>query len=210
MPQRGVFCSRVTPRVLQRDRWTVRVPPTCHMPSDSGVPPLTPEPRAGHGVAASMQACPTPPHEPFRNGLPLCSWGIRGQVIGLLLSMPRIAGLLRPCVYNGARQFDGNFLGGCSVTRKLLVSLVLVIVTGQVYAANLVVLRDSIGPDSSLTDGLPGGSTFHDGGTWNTPGLVIDVPETGELSQARFVIFARNIDFDPENNFSSSKFGELR
>ena len=65
--------------------------------------------------------------------------------------------------------------------------------------AGFSVLRDSIGPDSSLTDGLLGGSTLHrEGVEWSTPGFVVDVPDTGVLSQAQIVIFANDSDFNPE------------
>jgi hypothetical protein len=70
-------------------------------------------------------------------------------------------------------------------------------------SASALVIRDSIGADSSLTDGMPGGSTDHDGASWNTPGLVVNVPEDGELAQARFVIFARGVALAPENNLAN-------
>ncbi len=70
-------------------------------------------------------------------------------------------------------------------------------------SADTLVIRDSIGPDSSLTDGMPGGVTLHDGLDWNTPGLVVTVPEDGELTEARFVIFARGPALNPENNLAN-------
>jgi hypothetical protein len=39
---------------------------------------------------------------------------------------------------------------------------------------------------------MPGGATVHDGSVFNTPGLVVNAPEDGELVEARFVIFALN------------------
>ena len=51
--------------------------------------------------------------------------------------------------------------------------------------AESIVLRDSIGPDNTLTNGNPGGSTLHGGGPWNTPGMVFDVPESGVVTESR-------------------------
>jgi hypothetical protein len=73
----------------------------------------------------------------------------------------------------------------------------------SVVNASTLVIRDSIGADSSLTDGMPGGATLHDGSVVNTPGLVVDVPEDGEMTQARFVIFALNGLNLPENNLAN-------
>ncbi len=68
------------------------------------------------------------------------------------------------------------------------------------------VLRDSIGPDSSLTDGWPGASTINIGSAvWATPGMVVDlsgivdVSETGILAEMKTVIFAFDINASPEN-----------
>ena len=39
-----------------------------------------------------------------------------------------------------------------------------------------IVLRHSIGPDGTLTDGRPGASTIASGGTtWASPGMVVDL-----------------------------------
>ncbi len=83
--------------------------------------------------------------------------------------------------------FVANFLGMADSTR----------------AASRV-LRDSIGPDSSLTDGLGGGSTLHTGPFWHTPGFVVEVPatESGILTEAQIVIFARDLDSQPENDLA--------
>jgi PEP-CTERM motif len=72
-----------------------------------------------------------------------------------------------------------------------------------VLNASTLVIRDSIGPNSSLTDGWPGVLAQHDVGTWYTPGLVVNVPEDGELTQARFVIFASKTVNQPENNLAN-------
>ena len=71
---------------------------------------------------------------------------------------------------------------------------ILFLLPSSVLNASTLVIRDSIGADSSLTDGMPGGVTLHDGSDWNTPGLVVNVPEDGKLTEARFVIFARGPD----------------
>ena len=88
------------------------------------------------------------------------------------------------------------------VRRAILLSLLLVLPPG-VLNADTLVIRDSIGPDSSLTDGMPGVLTIHSGATWATPGLVLNAPESGELSEARFVIFARDQANQPENNLAN-------
>jgi hypothetical protein len=87
--------------------------------------------------------------------------------------------------------------------RHVLFFSILLALLASASSASALVIRDSIGPNSSLTDGMAGGSTFHDGATWNTPGLVVNVPEEGELVEARFVIFARNIFNQPENNLAN-------
>jgi hypothetical protein len=66
-----------------------------------------------------------------------------------------------------------------------------------------IVVRDSIGVDTSLTNGLGGSSTFHEGGTWNTPGMVVDVLNTGLLNQVQIVIFAGNVVGQPENTLAN-------
>ncbi|MDZ4658128.1 MAG: hypothetical protein SH868_11175 [Bythopirellula sp.] len=72
-------------------------------------------------------------------------------------------------------------------------------------SASSLVIRDSIGGGTTLTDGMPGGLTNHDGASWNTPGLVVTAPVDGELTEARFVIFARGPGpvFPPENNLAN-------
>jgi hypothetical protein len=89
--------------------------------------------------------------------------------------------------------------------RHALFFSILLALLASASSASALVIRDSIGPDSSLTDGMPGGSTSHDGGNWNTPGLVVNAPADGELTQARFVIFARGPGpaFAPENNLAN-------
>ncbi len=64
------------------------------------------------------------------------------------------------------------------------------------------VLRDSIGQNNSLTNGLGGGSTLHEGPSWATSAFVVDVPVTqsGILTEAQIVIFARDLDLNPEND----------
>jgi len=79
--------------------------------------------------------------------------------------------------------------------------------------ASFTSLRDSIGSlvcdvdgencTSPLTDGLPGAATGHDGGTWNTPGMVLDVAETGNLTEVQIVIFAGDSDSLPENDLAN-------
>lgn len=85
---------------------------------------------------------------------------------------------------------------------RLALSLLFLLPCSQAFAAVLVP-RDSIGADSSMTDGMVGGSTGHDGSIFNTPGLVIDVPETGILPEARFVIIAYDENQLPENNIAN-------
>ncbi|MDZ4656718.1 MAG: PEP-CTERM sorting domain-containing protein [Bythopirellula sp.] len=72
-------------------------------------------------------------------------------------------------------------------------------------SASSFVIRDSIGGGTTLTNGMPGGVTNHDGASWNTPGLVVTAPVDGELTEARFVIFARGPGpvFPPENNLAN-------
>ena len=91
------------------------------------------------------------------------------------------------------------------MVRCALLPSLLVLLLCCVLDASTLVIRDSIGPDSSLTDGLSGGSTNHDGPNWNTPGLVVSVPEDGKLTEAQFVIFARGPApaLAPENNLSN-------
>ena len=92
-----------------------------------------------------------------------------------------------------------NFLFSALSASSAVIYLVLL--TSVTHAAS-VVLRDSIGPDSSLTDGLGGGSTLHAGGSWATSAFVVDVPvtESGILTEAQIVIFARDFDLNPEND----------
>lgn len=85
------------------------------------------------------------------------------------------------------------------MTRPLLFALLLFATSGSAHAG-FTVLRDSIGDDPSLTNGLGGGSTRHSGADWSTPGFVLDVPETGVLTEAQVVIFARDLDLQPEND----------
>ncbi len=72
-------------------------------------------------------------------------------------------------------------------------------------SASSLVIRDSIGTGPGSTNGMPGGITQHAGADWNTPGLVVNVPEDGKLTEARFVIFARGPApaFPPENNLAN-------
>ncbi len=77
--------------------------------------------------------------------------------------------------------------------------ILLVFFTGHSHAAS-VILRDSIGPDTTLTDGLTGGSTLHFGALWFTSAFVLDVAEAGVLSGARVVVFGRDLDNNPEND----------
>jgi hypothetical protein len=49
---------------------------------------------------------------------------------------------------------------------------------------------------------MPGGLTLHDGLDWNTPGLVVTSPVNGKLAEARFVIFARDLALNPENDIA--------
>lgn len=88
------------------------------------------------------------------------------------------------------------FLITCFVTAFL--------VTSPIHASTFVI-RDSIGTGPSLTNGMPGGVTDHDGSAWNTPGLVVTTPEDGRLIEARFVIFGRGPgpEFPPENNLAN-------
>jgi hypothetical protein len=89
--------------------------------------------------------------------------------------------------------------------RRVLFFSILLALLASASSASALVIRDSIGPDSSLTDAMPGLITHHDGLDWDTPGLVVNVPENGELTQARFVIFARGAapGFEPENNLAN-------
>jgi len=85
--------------------------------------------------------------------------------------------------------------------RRLFFCLLCLAASGQAFA-DVLVPRDTIGTCCSLTDGLGGGGTHHDGPAWNTSGLVLDVPETGLLTQARFVIFSNDATM-PENNIAN-------
>jgi hypothetical protein len=88
------------------------------------------------------------------------------------------------------------------MVRLLIFGLLLGACSGQAFAG-IEVLRDSIGVDSTLTDELPGGSTAHFGGAdWSSPGLVRETTNKGLLSEARFVIFAKNSTQDPENTLA--------
>jgi hypothetical protein len=87
--------------------------------------------------------------------------------------------------------------------RRVGVWGILFLLPSSVLNASALVIRDSIGADSSLTDGMPGVITFHSGGDWGTPGLVLNAHEDGELSEARFVVFARNSANQPENNLAN-------
>jgi len=87
----------------------------------------------------------------------------------------------------------------------ILLSLFLGLPAEWLEASSLVI-RDSIGDGTTLTNGMPGGVTHHDGADWNTPGLVVTAPVDGELTEARFVIFARAglvFPFPPENNLAN-------
>jgi hypothetical protein len=88
-----------------------------------------------------------------------------------------------------------------SMVRSLLFGLLFCVCSGQVFAG-IEVLRDSIGPDGALTDGLPGGSTHHAGLDFSSPGLVFDTSNAGLLSEASFVIFARDASLNPENDLA--------
>ncbi|MDZ4657317.1 MAG: hypothetical protein SH868_07020 [Bythopirellula sp.] len=72
-------------------------------------------------------------------------------------------------------------------------------------SASTLVIRDSIGGGTTLTNGMPGGATVHNGLEWNTPGLVVTAQENGKLTEARFVIFARGPTPAslPENNLEN-------
>jgi hypothetical protein len=68
--------------------------------------------------------------------------------------------------------------------RQVLLSILSLAFLARAASASTLVIRDSIGPNSSLTYGMPGGSAHHDGNAWSTPGLVVNVPEDGELTEA--------------------------
>jgi hypothetical protein len=86
--------------------------------------------------------------------------------------------------------------------RHVLFFSVLLALLASASSASALVIRDSIGADTSLTNGMPGGATIHTGVDWNTPGLVVNVPEDGKLTEARFVIFARDQSLNPENDLA--------
>jgi hypothetical protein len=94
--------------------------------------------------------------------------------------------------------------------KRSLVTLLLLLLSlacTSTHAASRV-LRDSIfdpndpNNPSSWTDGLGGGSTLHPGPFWNTPGFLVDIleGESGILTEAQIVIFARDLDNQPEND----------
>lgn len=92
-----------------------------------------------------------------------------------------------------------------NLQRAILLSLILWLPCGVLEASTLVI-RDSIGSGPSLTNGMGGGVTLHDGSEWNTPGLVVTSTVNGKLTEARFVIFARGgigPVFPPENNLAN-------
>jgi hypothetical protein len=88
------------------------------------------------------------------------------------------------------------------MVRLLLFGLLFCACSGQAFAG-IEVLRDSIGANGTLTDGLGGASALHDGGTWNTPGMVVDVAETGDLAEVKIVIFAGTPVGGPENTLAN-------
>jgi hypothetical protein len=88
------------------------------------------------------------------------------------------------------------------IRRAILLALLLELSAGVLDASTLVI-RDSIGPTSTLTDEMPGGAALHDGDVWFTPGLVVNAPEDGELVEARFVIFARTDVGDALNDLAT-------
>jgi hypothetical protein len=92
-----------------------------------------------------------------------------------------------------------------AMSRHVLFFSILLALLANASSASALVIRDSIGADTSLTNGMPGGATRHDGLDWGTPGLVVTAPEDGELTEARFVIFARGPGpaFAPENNLAN-------
>ena len=92
----------------------------------------------------------------------------------------------------------------------LLFSLLfLTVPSGQALAEFFPAVRDSIfSPDpmdgpTTWTNGLGGASTAHDGNTWNTPGLVLNVPETSDLAEVKIVIFGYDSDNLPENTLAN-------
>ena len=89
-----------------------------------------------------------------------------------------------------------------NMMRSLLCLLLGFMLSQSVYA-EVVVVRDSIGPDSSATDGMGGGSTAHNGSIWTSPGMVFTMPQSGFLNQAKFVIFAIDQTLSqPENDLA--------
>jgi hypothetical protein len=66
-------------------------------------------------------------------------------------------------------------------------SLLLLLPCGVLNASTLVI-RDSIGPDTSSTNGMPGGYADHDGSIWGTPGLVVNVPGGKQRCQERMAL----------------------
>ncbi|MGI9455376.1 MAG: PEP-CTERM sorting domain-containing protein, partial [Aeoliella sp.] len=87
--------------------------------------------------------------------------------------------------------------------RSLLFSLLFCACCGQAFAEFFPAVRDSIGDDTTLTNGLGGASAGHDFGTWATPGMVLDVPESGMLLEVKIVIFAGDHLGNPENSLAN-------
>ena len=97
---------------------------------------------------------------------------------------------------------QSSFFEPMAMMRSLLV-LFLVVGLWRPVHAEVVVVRDSIGPDSSATDGMGGGSTAHNGAIWTSPGMVFNMPQDGYVSQAKFVIFAVDQTLSqPENDLA--------
>lgn len=76
-------------------------------------------------------------------------------------------------------------------TRCLAASLCLLLLASPAFAVRTVVLRDTIGLDSSTSDGQPGATALTDrGGAGAIPGVIFTAFDSGTLQEARFVIFA--------------------
>lgn len=79
------------------------------------------------------------------------------------------------------------------MTRLLLSTLIFLASSGDSFAG-FSVLRDSIGPDSSLTDGLGGGIV--DGESWyiwGIAGFLVEPSQSGVLTEFQTVVFARSV-----------------
>lgn len=78
------------------------------------------------------------------------------------------------------------------LTTNLTALALLLFCTSDVIAARIVTLRDTIGPDSSTTDGVPGAESFNAGEHGHHPGAVFHATDSGVLKDVSFVIFARD------------------